>query len=73
MAAQKRIYIVGTADNQPRLVRASGKAQAIGHVVRDTFAAVVPTQDELIKLVSSGVKVEETGDDNDQQQLAEAA
>ena len=41
------------------LVRAETKAGALRHVAEKTFEADVPTQDELITLAQSGVKVEE--------------
>ena len=45
----------------PRLVRASNKAQALRHVAED-FTVEVPTQDDLVKHVSAGVKVEDARD-----------
>lgn len=52
-----RIYKVGTLKGA-RLVRAPNKAQAINHVARDTIAAEVAAQDDLVNLLSEGVKVE---------------
>jgi hypothetical protein len=46
-------------DTNPRLVRATSKAQALAHVVRNTFSTRIPTQDELIALAKAGVEVEE--------------
>lgn len=57
-----RIYRVthGTADY---LVRASNAAQALRHVTAKLFAAEVATQDDLVRLLQKGVKVEEAGDE----------
>jgi len=54
----QRIYVV-TGEQQPRLVRASSQAQAIGYVVRNKYKAAVASQTDLIELLSQGVKVEE--------------
>jgi len=39
-------------------VRAVNSSQAIGHVVKGTYVAFVPTQDELVTLISNGFTVE---------------
>lgn len=57
----QRIYLVSTG-NTTRLVRAAHRAQALTHVARSTHAVRVPTQEELVKAVSSGVGVENAGD-----------
>jgi hypothetical protein len=40
-------------------VRASTKAQAIGHAVRDDYNAEVAPQEALVGLLGSGIKVED--------------
>ena len=62
MAAAKRIYAV-TDGTTTSLVRAATQSQAIAHVVKSKYKAVVPTQDELVKLVSDGVGVETAGEE----------
>lgn len=54
-----RIYIVTNGANEPRLVRAANQAQAIRHVTKPLYAAFVAGQDDLIKALSNGAKVEE--------------
>lgn len=49
------------AGQSPRLVRASNRAQALRHVAED-FTVEVPTQDDLVKHVGDGVKVEDARD-----------
>lgn len=49
------------AGQNPRLVRANNRAQALRHVA-DDFEVEVPSQDALVKFVSAGVKVEEARD-----------
>jgi len=52
-----RIYIVGYGQ-ETRLVRANTRAQALNHVAHGIIKVQVPTQDELIDLVSKGKSVE---------------
>lgn len=62
MTAQKRIYAVydsTQADQEVRLVRASHQARAVHHVVGPRFKAEVPTQDQLVALLTAGRKVED--------------
>ena len=70
---KNRIYIVGNGQ-QLRLVRAPNRAQAVAHVARSTIAVSVATQDELVKLLLSGAKVEDIkqGDTADLLEEAEA-
>ena len=54
-----RIYIV--SDNETgvsKLVRANNKSQAIRYVAENILDASVATQEELVKLLSSGSEVE---------------
>ena len=52
-----RIYIVGYGQ-ELRLVRANTRAQALNHVAHGIIKVQVPTQDELISLVSKGASIE---------------
>jgi len=52
-----RIYIVGYGQ-ETRLVRANNRAQALNHVASGVIKVEVPTQDQLIDLVSKGASVE---------------
>lgn len=58
--AAKRIYeVVNKENDKSRLVRATSRAQAIGHVARHLFVVAVPDQETLVNLVSNGTKVED--------------
>lgn len=57
MAAQ-RIYIVYLPDNTTRLVRATVRSQALSHVASSLLNIGVASQDDLVKALESGVKVE---------------
>ena len=61
-AAPRRIYVVTeSASPIPTsawLVRAVSPAQALRHVTRTRFAVEIPTQDDLVALISSGIAVE---------------
>lgn len=67
MAVSTRIYIVANAQARDaagneipaRLVRAPNASQALRHVAADTLAVAVASQDDLIRLIAAGVKVEE--------------
>lgn len=54
----QRIYIVGTPDNQVRLVRSTTRQQALSHVANHLFTVRVANQDDLVNALTSGVKVE---------------
>jgi hypothetical protein len=59
-----RIYVVQQKDSagsvvKTRLVRAGTPSAAERHVSKPMFSASVATQDELVALAASGVKVEE--------------
>lgn len=54
---KKRIYIVNS--DAPFLVRAANRHQALSHVARATMKVEVATQDDLVELLSAGVKVQE--------------
>jgi hypothetical protein len=55
----QRIYIV-TQGEQARLVRANTPAVARSHVAKHTIAVEVAGQDDIYRLASQGVRVEET-------------
>jgi hypothetical protein len=58
--AAKRIYEVKNKETGVcRLVRASSRAQAVGHVARNSFDVEVASQDTLVNVVGMGVKVED--------------
>lgn len=65
-----RIYIVGSNDPMfpVRLVKASIRQQALSHVAQSLFTVRVASQDDLIKALGSGVKVE-NAKDGDQLEL----
>lgn len=71
MASTTRIYMVANAqardiagNEQPaRLVRAPNASQALRHVAADTLAVAVASQDDLVRLIAAGVKVESVGYD----------
>lgn len=60
-----RIYLVKNTENGgDHLVRAHNQAQAVRHVARKQFECEVASQDDLVELVASGVKVEDAGADD---------
>jgi hypothetical protein len=68
----KRIYLVGTGQ-QVRLVRAPNRAQALAHVARSTIAVSVATQNDLVKMLTAGIQVEDVAAQAEQAELKEAA
>ncbi len=62
MPAPTRIYLVTAPDGASTLVRAVTPAQAIRHAARG-FTARVADQDDLVRLLGDGAKVEAAGDD----------
>lgn len=52
-----RIYIVGYGQ-ETRLVRANTRAQALNHVAHGIINVDIPTQDQLVELVTKGASVE---------------
>lgn len=61
MPTQTRLYLVVDGDKKS-LVRAPNPAQAIRHVAR-RITAEVASQDDIVSLVSSGVKPETAGEE----------
>lgn len=55
---EERIYIVGTSDNNVRLVRASSRHQALIHVAQTSFVVRMASQNDLVDAITNGVKVE---------------
>lgn len=56
----QRIYRVINAETAAEhLVRASSQAQAIRHVVKETYRAAVAGQETIVELLTSGVKVQD--------------
>jgi hypothetical protein len=68
----KRIYLVGTGQ-QVRLVRAPNRAQALAHVARSTIAVSVATQNDLVKMLTAGIQVEDVAAQAEQAELEAAA
>ena len=57
-----RIYrVINTETAAERLVRAQSQAQAIRHVVKETYRAAVAGQETIVELLTSGVKVQDAG------------
>ena len=54
---QQRIYLVGHGQTM-RLVRASHRQQAVGHVAKSIINAKVASQDELVEALSKGIAIE---------------
>ena len=52
-----RIYVV-EGPGGPRLVRAGNPAQAIRHVARKQYSAIVADQEALVSMLTNGVKIE---------------
>jgi hypothetical protein len=61
-----RIYMIANAQGRDiagnelpaRLVRAANASQALRHVVADTLAVALASQDDLVRLLGKGVRVE---------------
>lgn len=53
----ERIYIVGN-NGTVRLVKATTRQQALSHVANTTFQIRVASQDDLVKQLTAGTKVE---------------
>jgi hypothetical protein len=56
---ETRIYLVNNKrGNEPRLVRAYNRAQALRHVAGDTLTVVVADQESLIQLINGKIEIE---------------
>ncbi len=62
-AKVNRIYLTGHGQTM-RLVRASHRAQALGHVARSIINVKVASQEELVAALGQGIKVEVVTDDS---------
>lgn len=49
-STKRRVYVVLAYGTDPRLVRASNVAQAVGYAARKTFKAALATQDDLLDM-----------------------
>ena len=62
--AAERVYLV-TGPQGPeirqRLVKASTANGAIRHAVKQHFSAVIPSQEDLVRLGKAGVEIEQAG------------
>jgi hypothetical protein len=68
VASPSRVYAVTEqGSNAQRLVRAINKTQAVGYVARNKFTAKVASQDELIKAMQAGARIEEANPPIDEQ------
>ena len=54
----ERIYIVTSAQGT-RLVKANLRQQALSHAANSTFTVRVATQDDLVKQLTAGAKIEQ--------------
>ncbi len=59
MAAQQRIYLVGTPDGKTRLIKAALRQQALSHVANTLLSVRVASQDDLVAEISKGTTVEQ--------------
>ena len=55
-----RVYVITHADNQETLVEANPPASALRHVARRTMGVAVAKQQDLVRLLTAGVRVEQT-------------
>ncbi|MEY8688409.1 MAG: hypothetical protein AB9M53_00835 [Leptothrix sp. (in: b-proteobacteria)] len=60
-----RIYLVTSTitPGTDRLIDATSPAQAVRHVARDTLAVEVAGQQDIVRLLTAGTKVERAGAD----------
>jgi len=66
-----RIYVVtNSATREERLIRATFRATAIRHAAHQQFTARAATQDDLERLITSGMRVEQAAE-ADPSQLAD--
>lgn len=58
----QRIYVVHHKHSKAsKLIRATNQSQAVRHVTEDEYDCRVAQQDDLVRLVAEGVKVENAG------------
>jgi len=60
----QRIYLIGSSDPAfpVRLVKATVRQQALTHVAQSLFTVRVASQDDLVKALTAGVKIENARD-----------
>lgn len=63
---QQRIYIVGHGQTI-RLVRASHRSQALGHVAKSLINVKVANQDELVEALGRQIAVENASDEEQEE------
>lgn len=68
--AQQRIYLAAHG-NDKRLIRATSQANARNHIARNSITVQVASQDDIVALVSTGQKVEETSNEPVQLEIGE--
>jgi hypothetical protein len=57
-----RVYLVANRDGtDPRLIRAPYRHMAERHVAAQRFVSRIATKDDLVKLITAGVRVEDAG------------
>jgi len=60
-----RIYKVTNKAGITQGIRAATQAQAIRHAARGEYKAAVASQDDIVSMMSAGVKIEEAGKEQD--------
>ena len=55
-----RVYVVTESDGSESLVEANSPASALRHVARRTMGVAVAKQQDLVRLLTAGVRVEQT-------------
>jgi hypothetical protein len=58
MATKTRIHVVEDEGEAMALVRARSRARAIRHCIANRFGAHIASQDDLIRMLGEGMKVE---------------
>jgi len=62
MATTSLIYLVTNTEGTNRLVRATVASQAITHAAKQSFTARVASQDDIVKAMEQGIRVETYGE-----------
>lgn len=61
LSAEKRPYLV-SGNGEERLINAQSQAQALRHAAKGVFEVKAANTAEVVRLMGSGVKVEEAGE-----------
>lgn len=69
---QQRIYLVGHGQTM-RLVRATHRSQALGHVARSIINVKVASQDELVHALANGIAIEAASEPDTKEMFEDAA